>query len=247
MSIFIANWKANPENYKEALSFAKDFKKTSFPKAAKVVICPPAFFLQGLHAVLPRVSFGVQDISRYEAGARTGEVTAKMAKTGGAEYVIIGHSERRTLGETNETVGIKIKNALKAGLTPIVCIGESERDMDGLFYNNLRDDLHECLEGVPKNSVKNIILAYEPKWAIGTEGKVIEAEDLSEAVMFLQKVLTDIAGEGAKKTKIIYGGSVDAKNIRTLAIPGVSGFLVGRASLTVKKFADLIKKASEKS
>ena len=248
MSIFIANWKANPENYKEAQAYVREFCKVKLPKGEKVVICPPALFLQGLKSLLPKAYFGVQNISEVSAGAHTGEVTAKMAKTGGAEYVIVGHSERRKMGETNEVVAKKVALALKVGLTPILCIGEESRDMDGQFYKNLHDSIYECLGSLPKASIKNIILAYEPVWAIGSKGQVISPEDLGEAVVFLKKVLSDIAGEKiTKKVKVIYGGSVNNKNVGVLSGAGVEGFLVGRASLSVKKFFELINKGGERA
>lgn len=249
--IIIGNWKMNPEMAEEAKrifsgikKLARDFKKT------EIVICPPFVFLVSLstsNLQLSNLKLGAQNIFEEDPknGSRafTGETSATMLKGLAVEYVILGHSERRARGETDEVVNKKIKTALKAGLTPVVCVGENERDSDGKFFEILKNQIKNTFAGLKKNDFSRIILAYEPVWAIGkSERDNLKGADLHEAVIFIRKVLSEIVGKpSAFNARIIYGGSVSSANVADIISNGrVSGILPGRASLDPKEMKEIL-------
>jgi triosephosphate isomerase len=166
----------------------------------------------------------------------------------GVRYVVLGHSERRALGETNELINKKIKGALVAGLRPILCVGESERDANHGYFNLVKIQLEECLAGVSKNSISKIIVAYEPVWAISStpNRRDATADDSREMSIFIRKILSDKFGSDAGKMRIIYGGSVNEKDaFEFLQNGGVDGLLAGKASLNAKKFVEILKIADK--
>jgi len=166
-----------------------------------------------------------------------------MLYNAGIKYVILGHSERRTLGETNELVNKKIKGSLSAGLTPVLCVGESMRDENHSYFNLVKTQLEECLNGVKKTFASKIIIAYEPIWAISSTLNRHDATsaDSREMAIFIRKVLYDKFGAEASRIRVIYGGSVNEKDaLDFLNNGGVDGLLSGRASLNAKKFAEII-------
>ena len=192
------------------------------------------------------MSFGVQNISDKKGGAYTGEVSAEMAKDVGASYSIIGHSERRDMGETDDMISFKIKNALNVGLVPILCIGEKERDHNGQYLSFLSKSLKDSLYGVSKKDISKIIIAYEPVWAIGKNSNgAMEPREIHETVLYLRKVLSDIYGKNeAMGVRFVYGGSVGGDNAGAIIKDGdVVGFLVARASLDTNQFIKIIKSA----
>lgn len=216
-------------------------KKT---KKASVIICPPSPFLGALSSKDKKIFLGAQDVSDLEKGSYTGEVGASMLKSLGVSYAIIGHSERRRRGETNEFVSKKISQALKLKLCPIVCIGEQVRDKEGNFFNDMREMIEASLLNVSKRQIKDVVLAYEPVWAIGAESNgVMETSLIQETVIFIKKVLMTKYGNNlAHKVRILYGGSVDHKNAKNILLEGgVSGLLIGRASLDAKTISGVIK------
>ena len=161
----------------------------------------------------------------------------------GVKYVIVGHSERRKLGETNSDVNKKIKNALFSGLKPILCVGETERDEQHGYFNIVKNQVEECLNGINKELISKIIIAYEPVWALSTtEGRRdATSSDSREMSVFIKKVLTDKFGSKTKLPRIIYGGSVNEKNCGDfLTNGGVDGALPGAASLNADKFLEII-------
>ncbi|KKQ32967.1 MAG: Triosephosphate isomerase [Candidatus Nomurabacteria bacterium GW2011_GWA1_37_20] len=190
-----------------------------------------------------KINLGAQDAFWGDVGAFTGEVSAEMLYNAGIKYVILGHSERRTLGETNELVNKKIKGSLSAGLTPVLCVGESMRDENHSYFNLVKTQLEECLNGVKKTFASKIIIAYEPIWAISSTLNRHDATsvDSREMAIFIRKVLYDKFGAEASRIRIIYGGSVNEKDaLDFLNNGGVDGLLSGRASLNAKKFAEII-------
>ncbi len=219
-------------------------------EAVDIVVCPPFTLLPLLSDMLTssNISVGAQDCYWQEEGAFTGEVSCKMIKDSGAKYVIIGHSERRQFfGETNETVNKKIKAALKAGLLPIVCVGETlaEREKNKTF-DVLSDHIKNGLADITAEEMEKITIAYEPVWAIGT-GKTATPAQAQEAHKFIRDLLEKIFDkETAQETRIQYGGSVKPENTAELINqPDIDGALVGGASLKVDSFAAIVKKASE--
>lgn len=241
--IIIGNWKMNPESGKLAESLYKNIIKIKTSSKVDVVICPPFVYLEKLKKISKKIPLGVQNIFNKDKGAFTGEISADMVYDLGVRYVILGHSERRAMGEDDEIVNQKIKIALASGLTPILCVGEKNRDDNHDYFNVIKNQIEKNLNGVSKNSITNIIIAYEPVWAIGKDA-VREAtpEEFREVSVFIKKVLSDKFGANtAKDVRIIYGGSVNTKNSQDFIVSGeADGFLVGRDSLDAKKFTKII-------
>ena len=242
--IIIGNWKMNPLTIKEAEKSFEDIKKSvSYVRKTTIVICPPLLYLEKLKKISRKINLGAQNVFWGDVGAFTGEVSAEMLYNAGIKYVILGHSERRTLGETNELVNKKIKGSLSAGLTPVLCVGESMRDENHSYFNLVKTQLEECLNGVKKTFASKIIIAYEPIWAISSTLNRHDATsvDSREMAIFIRKVLYDKFGAEASRIRIIYGGSVNEKDaLDFLNNGGVDGLLSGRASLNAKKFAEII-------
>jgi triosephosphate isomerase len=244
--IICANWKMHPLSESEAVKiFTGVAKGISKVKNTQIVICPPDIYLDSIKNISRKIALGAQDAFWGEVGAFTGEVSAAMLEELGLKYVILGHSERRALGEGSELINKKIKGALAAGLTPILCVGERERDDSHQYFDIVKTQIRECVAGVTKDSISKIIVAYEPVWALSTtvNRRDATASDSREMVVFIRKTLSDIAGPGvAAKTRIIYGGSVNEKDAEGfLKSGGVEGLLVGKASLDPAKFTAIIK------
>ena len=246
--IVIANWKMNPVSLKEATALFSEIKKTSLKYTSSVVVCAPNAFVGFIsEKVSGNVSVGAQNVFFEKQGAFTGEVSAKMLASIHASYVIVGHSERRKLGETSEQVSKKASQALSEKLIPIICIGEKERDQEGHFFNIIKEALLESIASISKSQISKVIIAYEPIWAISTEGKgAMEPHSIQETVIFIRKVLSDKYGKNiATKIKIIYGGSVDGENAKdAVVLGGCDGVLVGKASLKIKTFEPILKALS---
>ncbi len=246
--LVVGNWKMNPENVSSALTIFKDIKKeTKALKNTQVVICPPYVYLSDLEKVnsglaSSAVILGAQDMFWEKSGSYTGEISGGMLS--GEGYVILGHSERRELGETDEVVAKKVSSASKVGLKTILCIGEKERDLHGDYLHFLRGQIINSLGKLPKRFLTKIIIAYEPLWAIGKgEEEAMKPGDIYETSIFIKKVLTEIYDQKVAITvPIIYGGSVNHNNAREMIISGqIQGLLVGRESLNARKFGELLK------
>ncbi|MDD5098375.1 MAG: triose-phosphate isomerase [Candidatus Pacebacteria bacterium] len=211
---------------------------------AEVVICPPFAFLSSL--INSSISFGAQDCYSEDKGSFTGEISALMLEDLGCKYVILGHSERRNIfNETNEEINLKLKKVLNSNIIPIICIGENKEDREeGKTFEVLAEQLDGCLENISKEKAKKIILAYEPVWAIGT-GKFAEISKIEEVRNFIQEFLSKkFSKDVSENIKIIYGGSVDSKNVYSyLSEAMMDGVLVGGASLKANEFLELIKSA----
>lgn len=243
--IIVGNWKMNPLTLKEAEKLFTNVAKNIFTlKKTEIVICPPSLYLGKLKNLSKKVSLGAQNAFYGDTGAFTGEISAEMLYDIGARYVILGHSERRAMGDGNDEINKKIKSALMAGLRPILCVGERVRDPDHGYFNLVKAQLEECLSGISKNSFGKIIIAYEPIWAISStlDRKDATSSDSIEMAIFIRKILSDKFGKEASGARIIYGGSVNTKNAKDfLQNGGVDGLLPGNASLDAKKFTDIIK------
>ena len=215
-----------------------------------IVVCPPFTLLAYLADALEtsNIALGAQDCYWQDEGAFTGEVSPRMVKDTGCQYVIIGHSERRQFfGETNETVNKKVKAALMQGLTPIMCVGEmlAEREK-GETLKVLEDHVQNGLKEIGAEDILKIVIAYEPVWAIGT-GKTATPAQAQEAQKYIRDLLRKMYNNDvAESVRIQYGGSVKPDNITELMRqPDVDGALVGGASLTAASFTEIVKKASE--
>ncbi len=213
-----------------------------------IAVAPPFPFLSELERLSPsqRISLAAQDVFFEAIGAHTGEVSLPMLKSVGVTAVIVGHSERRARGESDHEIYEDVSTLFKSNVTGIICVGENERDDSGNFYSVVEAQLRSALRGVPKTKLKQLVIAYEPVWAIGT-GAVATPEDVHEMKLFIQKILTDHFGRaGAEKVRVIYGGSVKKKNAAALLEEGqVDGFLIGGASLKAKEFVSIINIAHE--
>lgn len=244
--IIVANWKMNPQSKKEAeVLFNEVVKLSKNIKNTQIIICPPFPFLYIYKKIKSKKIFlGSQNVVNTVEGSHTGEISPLMLSDMGVKYVIVGHSERRLQGEDNKIVNEKILNSLKFKLSPILCIGENNRDKEGFYLSFVEEQLKECLAGVSHAQMKNIIIAYEPIWAIGKNAiREATAGEFMEIKIFTKKVLSDIYGPKiAHSTTIIYGGSVNGDNVSSFMKNGggADGVLVGRDSLNPKKFSAIL-------
>jgi triosephosphate isomerase (TIM) len=233
----------------EAVRFVQEAKAGSAPAGVEQVICAPFTALAALAEELKgtSIALGAQNVHFEEQGAFTGEVSPLMLKEIGVRYVIIGHSERRQyFNESDETVNKKVLAALKHGIKPIVCVGESlEQREAGETAAVVRGQTEAALSGVEANQLADVVIAYEPIWAIGT-GKSSTAEDANETIAIIRGTIADRFGQAAAQTvRIQYGGSVKPENIDSfMAQPDIDGALVGGASLTADSYLQLVSKAA---
>lgn len=243
--LIVANWKAYVESKTKAKQLFATAKRLATQKGVEIVLAPPAPYL-GLLAAGNRskVAFAAQDLTATAGGASTGEVTASLLRELGVTYAIVGHSERRALGETDDMVAQKARNALMNKVTPIICVGERERDTDGKYLSFLKSEIHAVYSILSPKERLQAIIAYEPIWAIGkSASQAITPNDLTEMMLYIRKLLTAyIPGRSAEKVRVIYGGSVDPSNVYELTHgTGVDGILPGRASVDSDSFAALVK------
>ncbi len=243
--LIVGNWKAYVESQKKAKTLFATAKKLALTSRVKIALAVPGPYIGLLSSQnRSKVLLAAQDVSVSLGGATTGEITAAVLKDLKVAFVIIGHSERRAMGETNEIVSEKIQQALAHGITPIVCIGESERDIDGTYLAFLRGQLHAIFQTLSQEQRQEIILAYEPIWAIGKNAaNALSPTDLTEMILYIRKMLVEYVTEmGAEKSIILYGGSVEPSNASALAKDtGVDGFLLGHASADADIFTALVK------
>src|SRR3954447_7588298 len=245
-----ANWKMY-KTVHEAVVFVKEFRSVVKDVAdVEIVLSPPFTALHAVAEAARSSNIGVagQNLHWEREGAFTGEISAGMLKEAGAEYVIIGHSERRRLfHETDETVNKKVTTALANELTPIVCIGETleEREREETFAV-LDRQIKDGLDQLTAEQVGELVVAYEPVWAIGT-GRTATSAQAGEAHAHIRKRLRQwFGGDAADRCHVIYGGSVKPDNIRELiAEPDVDGALVGGASLEVRSFVEIVTKSRQ--
>ncbi len=242
--VIAGNWKMNmlPD---EAINFIQELTPLVKDTENEVILCVPYtdLFYALLNAQDTNIKIGAQNMHFAESGAYTGEISGKMLKVIGVEYVIIGHSERRQyFAETDETVNKKVKSAFENGLKPIVCVGETlEEKEQGKTINIITTQTRLALDGLSKEQVKNTIIAYEPVWAIGT-GKTATAEDANDSIKEIRKEIAKIYGNDVAQCVIIqYGGSVKSSNARELFTKSdIDGGLVGGASLKTEEFSKIV-------
>lgn len=243
--LIVANWKAYVQSQTKAKQLFATAKRLATNADTEIVLAPPAPYL-GLLAPgnRSRVAFAAQDLSLGTGGATTGEITAALLSELGVTYAILGHSERRALGETDEIVSEKVRHALANKIIPIVCVGERERDADAKYITLLRAQISAVFSPLSPKERLHTVIAYEPIWAIGkTASDAITPTDLAEMILYIRKVLGEyLPGKGASKVRIIYGGSVEPGNARLLASgTGIDGFLPGHSSVDSDIFSALVK------
>lgn len=240
--IIAGNWKMN-NTASEAVALINAVKPLVANANCDVVVCVPAIDIPAAAEALKgsNIALGAQNVHFKEKGAYTGEISAAMLKEYGVKYVIIGHSERRQyFGETDETVNLRTLAALEAGLTPIVCIGESLEEREtGKTEKVLDKQIEDGLKGI--DDLTKIVIAYEPVWAIGT-GKTATSEQANETIGYIRKKLAEVfCPKCAEKVRIQYGGSMNAGNCKQLmAMSEIDGGLIGGASLKANDFAAIV-------
>ena len=243
--IIAGNWKMNmlPS---EARGFVEELKKLlpSVMRGCTALLCVPATHIGSMGSQrFRRISVGAQNVSEFDMGAHTGEVSAEMLKDAGVQYCIIGHSERRQYnGETDEQIRLKLRRLLSVGITPILCVGESleQREM-GLTMEHIAYQVKAALAGLSEEQVREVVIAYEPIWAIGT-GVTATAEQAQEVCFNIRELLRkDYGALISRKISILYGGSMNAKNCAELLMQAdIDGGLIGGASLKPRDFAQII-------
>lgn len=244
--ILIANWKMNPKTSAEAKKIFSNIQKgLAKVQGVEVTICPPAVFLPELSKIVgKRVTLGVQDLFYEKTGAYTGQISPSMVVGYKAKTAILGHSERRELGDSNAILARKARHVLNEGMNVVLCVGEKERTDEGDYLTFVRDELEAVLAVLKKTDLKRFIVAYEPTWAIGKSAEdALEVAALYETVLFIRKILIEKFGRAlAEKVPILYGASVKIENAKELVEKGgVDGLLVGSASLDPKQFIAIAK------
>ncbi len=248
----IANWKMNPEKMVEAKKLFSFIKKgLGNSRKARVIICPPFVYLSELEKIFASdnknycLKFGAQNVFWEKKGSYTGEISPGMLKAINVKYVIIGHSERRRyFQETDEMINKKIKSALSNKLKPILCIGETKKERErGETRSVLKRQLSIALSRVPFSKTNPPLIAYEPIWAIGSEGSPCDTKEAENIALFVRKTISKIYNkEIGEKTAIFYGGSVNSNNYKQyLSGKLLNGLLIGRASLNADDFIKIAK------
>jgi triosephosphate isomerase len=247
--LIAGNWKENG-NHLEAIQMVQKLSYRLDPsdyQRVDVVVCPPFTSLRSVQTVIEAdhlaIELGAQNTDWHDGGAYTGEIAPSMLAKLSVSFVIVGHSERRQIfGETDEVVNAKVKAVLGAGMTPILCVGETEAERDaGAAHDKVGMQVVAGLDGISADDVAGMVIAYEPIWAIGT-GRTASADDAGDMCGFVRQQVRDVAGDAADATRVLYGGSVNPGNVSGLmAKRDIDGALVGGASLDPDTFASVIR------
>ncbi len=244
--IIVGNWKSTPKTLEEGIKFIKQLEKkivamkAKFPKKG-YYLAVPEIFIPSLNTFAKRGYIGAQTVNGTLLGQITGATTPTQLSSGGASFTIVGHSEVRARGETQEERAEKILASLSIKLTTVFCLGEHTRDKEGKYLEELENDIKHTLADVKRELFSELIVAYEPVWAIGAPEPATAAECF-EAVIAIRRALASLAGiDYAKKVQILYGGAVTTDTSKTfLEEGGVDGLLIGRASQEVSSFIDIL-------
>ena len=237
----------NPGTAAEARAlFLATRRAAAAARRVSVVICPPFPFLSLFSRLVNGViSLGAQNSFWRNGGAYTGEVSPEMLKDAGVSLVLVGHSERRSRGETDDIISRKAQAIVREGLTAVVCVGEKSRDEEGDFFTSLREQIRTSFSKVQRRYLSDVVVAYEPLWAIGKNWReAASPEAVREAAIFIRKTLVDMFGDVGAEVPVLYGGSVGPENAEALLRGGdITGFLVGHESLDPEAFSFLIQLA----
>ena len=247
--LIAGNWKMH-KTHLEAIQLVQKLSYRLDPgdyERVDVVVCPPFTSLRSVQTVIEAdhlaIELGAQNVNEHLEGAYTGEIAPGMLSSLSVGFVIVGHSERRQIfGETDETVNKKVRAVLDAGMTPILCVGETEEEREGGHAKGkVEVQVRAGLVGVSPEEVASLVIAYEPIWAIGT-GRTATADDAGEMCAFVREQVRGVAGDAADSTRVLYGGSVNPGNVAGLmAKRDIDGALVGGASLDPDTFASVIR------
>jgi triosephosphate isomerase (TIM) len=243
--IIAGNWKMNKTSA-EAESLVKELKEDlSGVSDVDIVVIPPVVSLLKVRDIISgtNILLGAQNMHWEEKGAFTGEISGPMLKEIGVNYIIIGHSERRQyFGETDQIVNRKVQAAFSYKLNPIICVGENLKEREkGETENRIKTQIKSALAGLNIDEISDLVIAYEPIWAIGT-GKSASPEEANHVIKYIRNLIADISANAAREIRIQYGGSVKTSNIRALMSQSdIDGVLVGGASLDAESFAGIVK------
>jgi triosephosphate isomerase len=247
-SLVVANWKMNPKTFREAKRLLEATKKAADNSShVSLVVAPPALFFRELRAGYKgkRIAFAAQNARAEEGGAHTGETSLVQYKDAGAAYVIVGHAERRAMGETNDDTRKKVAAALTQKLIPILCVGETVRSANGEYFTVVKEQLRTGLTDVTPAKLSSVIITYEPLWTIGAD-KAMGPRDMHEMAIFIRKTIVELKGEQGMNIKILYGGSIDETSAGAMLRDGdVHGLLVGRASEDADRLSALLQAIEE--
>lgn len=252
--LIVANWKMTPGTLLEAKKKAIGFKAISkkyqkVPRSSvkiDVLVCPPYLYIIELANTFKSspAKVGAQDVSVFDGGSKTGEVGSTMIHSLGAEYTIVGHSERRAAGDTDEIVSVKLGQVLRTKMNAILCIGESVRDGEAHYLEEIKRQMKESLARMSNSDFSRLVIAYEPIWAIGNQDNIaLSGHELHQMVIYIRKVLKDLYNESVSSAvKVLYGGSVTPENTEDIIWNGeVDGLLIGRASFEPKSYDEICK------
>lgn len=245
--IVAANWKMNMTR-KETCAFIEDMKKVNIPLNEDVIIFPPYPYLSDFRDMLryDHIVYGAQDCAKEEKGAFTGEVSATMIADMGCTYALVGHSERRSYyGDTPEIVGKKAKAALGHMLIPMICIGETLQERQSNLYKEVLKMQLDAVYAEVGADIAKTVIAYEPVWAIGT-GVIPTMEQIADTQRYIHDLLASYKGCESNVPAILYGGSLNEKNVKDIAaVEYVGGFLIGGAGLKSESFTNIINSVAE--
>lgn len=246
--LVIANWKMYVKSPERAATLARGLRRKTRQFPGVTLALAPAFpLLPAVGAALKgsSVHLAAQSLSPFSDEKHTGEVSADMLKHADAAFCLVGHSERRAMGERDDIIRVLLERTQSAGLMPVLCVGEKERDSAGGHFGVIAGQLTAALgDRSERRSMKRLVVAYEPVWAIGrSAGDAMKPAELEESVIFIRKTLADLLGRTiALRTAILYGGSVEEENAELLLREGgVNGFLVGHASTDLSTFLPILK------
>jgi len=243
--IVIGNWKMNPGTLKEAKTLNDGIRKKIVSiKKTTIVLCPPSIFFSTLKgkSSSKKLFYGAQNVGKEKEGAHTGEISVSMLKDAGGTYALVGHSERRASGETDEDISKKVALLVTEKMKPVLCVGEKEVDDHAGHLSFIKNQLVKGLSLVSPAQITEVIIAYEPVFAIGAKDP-ITPHVIHQRNIFIKKVLAELYGKNkAFEVPVLYGGSVTFENAKSLVEGGeVDGLLVGRDSLKTNNFIELVK------
>ncbi len=242
--MIVANWKMNPPTFREAKALLEATKKAAdVGKSISIVVAPPAIYLRDLRASYrgKRLAFAAQNAHYEKSGAYTGETSLVQLKDAGVGYVIVGHAERRAMGETDDDTRKKVAASLALSITPVLCVGELKRGSDGEHLSFVKEQLRAGFADVPVAKIARVIVAYEPVWAIGATTPM-GPRDMHETAIFIRKTIVELYGKVGMSVKILYGGSIDEVSAPAMLQQGdVDGLLAGRASAEGKRMLALVR------
>jgi len=249
-ALVIANWKMNPPTLREARNLVAAARKAGERgRGISLVVAPPAIFLPSLSAGYKgkRIAFALQSGHWEKSGAYTGELSMAQGKDARASYVIVGHSESRARGETNDDTRKRVAAALALKLTPVLCIGEQHRDSAGAYFSVVSAQLRAAFAELSPAQAARVVIAYEPVWAIGGEESMSPAS-MHEMAIFIRKTIVELLGQQTMSIKIIYGGAATEGNAAAMLAGGdVAGLLVGHVSVDATRFAALLAAVSNET